>query len=140
MPSKKVNCTVCGIDCHSRKDPPHCRKCGSFLRRKRKGSIYEYRRQHHMMKKFGIDLDGFSLLWEVFEGKCAICKNMLTLPTNTRGQSLSCAVIDHDHETGNLRGLLCNGCNKGLGLFKDSSSILKLASEYLYNAKTSNDT
>ncbi|MCZ2397864.1 MAG: endonuclease VII domain-containing protein [Chitinophagales bacterium] len=39
--------------------------------------------------------------------------------------------VDHDHKTGNLQGLLCNGCNKGLGLFKDNPEILNKAKEYL---------
>jgi 5-methylcytosine-specific restriction endonuclease McrA len=40
-------------------------------------------------------------------------------------------VIDHDHQTGKVRGVLCNGCNNGLGRFKDNQTILRLAIEYL---------
>jgi Recombination endonuclease VII len=38
---------------------------------------------------------------------------------------------DHDHETGALRGLLCTTCNSGLGFFRDSPVVLRLAAEYL---------
>jgi hypothetical protein len=39
--------------------------------------------------------------------------------------------VDHDHLTGNLRGLLCNTCNLALGLFKDNPEFLKAAAKYL---------
>jgi len=56
-------------------------------------------------------------------GRCAICK------TETPGSKGWC--VDHDHKTGKVRAILCNGCNGGLGLFKDSSYLLQQAMEYL---------
>lgn len=54
-------------------------------------------------------------------GKCEICGLYL-------GESL-CA--DHDHESGEFRGLLCKNCNMGIGMMKDSPTILQAAIEYL---------
>ena len=85
------------------------------------------------MRKYGIDSGGFDLLWIVAKGKCNICGCDLTMPTQTRGQALSTAVIDHNHETGNLRGLLCNACNKGIGLLKDSPEIIHNAWRWVKN-------
>lgn len=41
--------------------------------------------------------------------------------------------VDHCHETGQVRGLLCNLCNQALGLFKDSPELLARATAYLHN-------
>lgn len=50
-------------------------------------------------------------------GACAVCKNH----SDTR------LVVDHDHATGKVRGLLCNQCNVALGLFRDSKQALQNA-------------
>lgn len=43
--------------------------------------------------------------------------------------------VDHDHDSGEIRGLLCTRCNLGLGLFKDSIETLESATEYLMKTK-----
>ena len=50
---------------------------------------------------------------------CAVCSNIEPL------------VVDHDHKTGQVRGLLCNHCNRGLGHFRDNPQLLELARMYL---------
>jgi hypothetical protein len=60
--------------------------------------------------------------YERQEECCAICKT---------GIELIDSAIDHNHETGEFRGVLCKQCNRALGMFKDSVSILKNAVEYL---------
>lgn len=58
-------------------------------------------------------------------GLCGICG----LPkTNTRKISLS---VDHDHNTGKVRALLCHKCNRGIGMFGDNLNLLEKAVLYL---------
>lgn len=144
MGKNKASCIDCGKDCWSQanKSSPRCRKCyhknDAIVNNKL--SRVEYARQWAMQKKYKIDLIDFECLWIVFKGKCGICDCDLKMPLPKRGQPLDVVVIDHDHSTGNIRGLLCNGCNKALGLFKESKEILIKAKEYLTYEKTSNNS
>ena len=54
------------------------------------------------------------------EGKCSICK-----------ESFDSLCVDHNHDTGEIRGLLCKKCNLGLGNLKDSLELLRNAIDYL---------
>ncbi len=61
---------------------------------------------------------------------CAICEeplpNLLVYENRRRGYA-----IDHNHDSGEFRGVLCTNCNSLLGMAKDSKSILEAAIDYL---------
>jgi len=73
-------------------------------------------------------------LWNRYQGSielkkeqnfgCAICGI-------TEEETKKSFCVDHDHKTGKVRGLLCNNCNHGLGLFKDNTLFLARAINYL---------
>ena len=66
---------------------------------------------------------------------CKICgKTVHKAPKNSKDKQNQ-AVIDHDHKTGKLRGLLCHQCNIGIGNFKDDVNILMNAILYLSRGK-----
>lgn len=79
------------------------------------------RKQH--LKAYGLTEASYQILLDQQNGRCAIC---LKLPTDNRKLS-----VDHDHETGKVRGLLCNPCNGSLGLFKEDLGLLMKATLYL---------
>ena len=81
-------------------------------------------RKHQLKIKYGITLEDFITLLIEQDGRCAICKS------RDRGPEISWAV-DHDHKTGKVRGLLCSGCNHGVGNFKDNPDLLIAAANYL---------
>jgi hypothetical protein len=67
----------------------------------------------------------------------AITDEALTELKATVTQCVICGVedklvVDHDHQTGKVRGLLCNHCNRGLGHFRDDPMLLEFAAQYLY--------
>lgn len=67
-------------------------------------------------------------MWTAQEGLCAICHQPETVKYGDRVKDLA---VDHDHETGEVRGLLCNNCNRALGMFGDSAERLLAAARYL---------
>lgn len=78
-------------------------------------------------KRYGITVQYYEDLKVLQNNRCAICN--LTPPD---GQVL---VVDHDHETEQLRGLLCNKCNRGLGIFGDNVAGIRRALDYLIAAE-----
>jgi hypothetical protein len=72
--------------------------------------------------RYKIDVLEFERLYDLQDACCAICRTAI----DKKG-----CHIDHDHATGKVRGILCASCNTGIGLFKDSPSVLIQAAEYL---------
>jgi len=75
---------------------------------------------YRIKKTYGITKEDY---WQMFDeqgGCCPICK-----------ASDVSMCVDHNHETGTVRGLLCGPCNKGIGFLKDNIDILNNAIEYL---------
>ena len=72
---------------------------------------------------FGITVEEYDRMLAAQNGVCAICSGI-----NADGKRLA---VDHNHETGKLRGLLCHRCNIAIGLLKDSADRARLASLYL---------
>lgn len=70
---------------------------------------------------------------------CGICGRSPSFPSTGKSSTGGRLVIDHDHTTGQLRGLLCNGCNTALGKFQDSISGLERAIDYLRRAEAASD-
>lgn len=78
-------------------------------------------RVNKLKSKYGITLDDYDAMVAHQRGRCAICE---TVPANG-------LVIDHNHDTGEVRGLLCGSCNTGIGHLGDDPSRLVTASIYL---------
>jgi hypothetical protein len=90
----------------------------------------ERNRNYHRRYRYGISHEDFLTLFEKQGGKCACCGTALVLDLPKRDPQRTTSV-DHDHETGKIRGLLCNGCNAGLGHFEDSVQRLEQAVAYI---------
>lgn len=83
-------------------------------------------RDKNLRQKFGIGLEEYAELLKAQGGACDICKS-----SNPGRKDRTHFCVDHDHETGKVRGLLCYTCNFGIGGLKDSVEILTSAIAYL---------
>jgi hypothetical protein len=80
-------------------------------------------RDAYFRRTYNISADEFDLMLDAQGGGCALC--------GVRPKRLASLHVDHDHETGAVRGLLCIGCNQGLGQFRDDPELLRAAAEYV---------
>jgi Recombination endonuclease VII len=87
-------------------------------------------RMDELKKKYGLTPEEFQAMYDAQNGCCKICKEPLSAG---KGGS----VVDHCHTTERVRGLLCNGCNSGIGWFREDIDRLYAAIDYL--AKDSNN-
>lgn len=85
---------------------------------------FEDRRDGIIRRQYGITLDQYEQKLKEQDFKCAICGNK----DEVEGRRLA---IDHCHNSGEVRGLLCGKCNRGLGLFYDNKDLLQNAIQYL---------
>lgn len=113
-----------------------CPKCGRVLPAKefaKKSSHCKIcRRDYDWQYRYGLSAEQYFELYQKQGGKCRICG--CELPD---GEYLH---VDHNKRSGEVRGLLCSKCNKGIGLFKENPSVMNRAIEYIkeINAKNSN--
>lgn len=102
-----------------------CRECTKEYRAKKADHIKTVSRNRRLKREFNITPDGYDNILKRQNGKCAICGNG---NGDLKREGL---FIDHNHDTGVVRGLLCGKCNVGIGHFQDNPKLLKRAIEYL---------
>jgi hypothetical protein len=154
-PSSKPGFKVC-VNCDLEKpeaafpiDPqrsdrlhPYCKRCKAERMR---AANKRYRQRHpdrarrrdrawHLRKHYGITVTLYEELLASQDGRCAICgtQDPAMAQGASSGRSLA---VDHDHETGAIRGLLCMPCNLGLGYLRDDPNNLRRAAQYLESAQ-----
>ena len=75
------------------------------------------------LERYGMTVDNWEALWNYQNGLCIICEK--------RFGKKRLACVDHDHKTGNVRGLLCQNCNWTIGQIHENKRWLFNAREYL---------
>ena len=93
-----------------------CKPCNEFIKYKA-----------FIKRRYGITYQEYCDMLDSQQGKCAICESADSQNERTYGKLF----IDHCHETGKVRGLLCSKCNHALGHLNDDIRLLKKAIEYL---------
>lgn len=106
-----------------------CRACASIAGalHRQKSEVVELAFSRHLQRKYGITRAEYDRMVERQGGVCAICGGRPSGPdvSNRRFD------VDHCHDTGRVRGLLCSACNRGIGFLGDDSARLQSAIDYL---------
>ena len=79
-------------------------------------------KNYHFLRRYNISLDDYNRMMIEQDGKCWTCS------VKAEDEVL---VVDHNHLTGEVRGLLCSGCNTAIGLLKESQETIAKVSKYL---------
>lgn len=133
-PNKRQNftCSICSSVFTLGRKPNlnHIIRCGTCkykqARKRANTSKYwqkpEYRernRMYRLRREYNLSPEQFEALHKQQKGLCAVCQTWEPL------------VVDHDHQTGHIRELLCNSCNMLLGKIRDSVGLLDKFKQYL---------
>lgn len=113
-----------------------CSVCGPIDVRRRVGetvfggSVVRWRcrgaeRARDWARLYGMEAEAVKTMWERQGRRCAICRLKVGISFH----------VDHCHDTGAVRGLLCSKCNTGLGLFADEPERLRAAIEYIERSR-----
>ena len=84
------------------------------------------KRGFDLKRRYGLTVDDYQAILVAQGGVCAICRGPFTRSNGS---------VDHDHETGRVRGILCVRCNTGIGYAQDSVDLLRAAVDYLQAGK-----
>lgn len=116
---KRDTCRDCGVLLNAENQYASCKKRGQYCCKK----CWNQRFYFAVRKgKYGLSLPKIEKILESQGNKCAICETAL---------SRFRMAVDHCHESGRVRGLLCSNCNSGIGMLKDSADIVYRALDYL---------
>ncbi len=132
---RNARCKVCTRE--FRASPEHTAYRRSYYALNRHKEAAKYRndpakyKDRNLRSRYGISLEDYNTMLSAQCGACAICCVSSPDQSGTRKYF----IVDHCHITGAVRGLLCQKCNAGLGLFNDSPTQLKQAVEYLTSSK-----
>jgi len=131
-------CHICGVEkelaafnkCSKSKDGKqhYCRECSNKKRKAWDLADPERTKGKYLRESYGISFKEYTDMLETQNHKCAICGKDET-------RFLKKLVVDHCHESGEVRQLLCNFCNHGLGNFKDDPEVMLNAIKYLLHHK-----
>lgn len=109
----------------------HCKPCYSLRGREwqkaNKDKVAVIHRKAKLKAKYGLTPSEYEAMLLSQGGRCKICDN---IPGR---RPLD---VDHSHASNKIRGLLCEACNKGLGIFQDDPVLLEKAMRYLIENTT----
>lgn len=109
-------------------DPEKKEKRRRSLARYRSTSKWILTRKRHQVKKYGLTLEDYLSMHRAQNGRCKICDKK-------DSEEVLNLCVDHDHDSGKVRGLLCDFCNTSLGFLKDDPDLFVKAAKYILDNK-----
>ena len=125
-------CPTCGEKQPTENFYPQKRQCKSCLResqRRYRALRPDYHHGRNLKQRYGISVDEYETIIANQNFACAICK--VEIPDTLGYKQKRPSVVDHNHETGEVRGILCLKCNLVLGYARENTEILYQAIVYL---------
>ena len=116
-----------------------CKSC--YVKKQQENYDPIKKRDENLKRVYGIGIDEYNTLLEKQNNRCAICAS--TDPKGRksgRGGGVDVFYVDHDHKTGNVRGLLCNICNRTMGYVGENSGVLEEMIKYLQKHQWTSST
>lgn len=107
---------------NSNKDGIHhyCRDCCRVQMAERRKRDPRMIQRHNLKANYNMTLEEWDKMLAEQNGRCGICYKIMEPPC-----------VDHNHKTGQVRGMLCHHCNRGIGFLGDNPTTIKRAVEYL---------
>lgn len=126
-------CPVCNTTEHPKStNKGHlCRPCASNRAKQWHKNNPERYFFNQIRAKYGISQKDYISMVEAQNNKCAICFKEETAPNVWKEGEYRRLAIDHNHKTGEIRGLLCYRCNTTLGKLEDDVNLLEQMVKYL---------
>lgn len=123
------SCCICGTEV----PPSRSKRAATCSPECQKTRILRYSRSYykanpdawrlsHVARRYGLSAEEYARLVDTAGDRCAICREP------QQGKSLA---VDHHHDTGVVRGLLCQNCNIMIGMARENPEILRQGAEYL---------
>lgn len=138
MTDAPQKCSICGkvkparllaLHASRKKRKPRCKACyNAYMRAKRAANPEaekEANRRSMFKRRYGITVADYDAILAEQGGVCGICSSATASPRTKH------FAVDHCHGTGKVRGLLCDKCNRGLGMLGDTLESVLRAAEYL---------
>ena len=106
-----------------------CKACDRKAKRKRDKRTPDERANSHLLNTYGITLEQKRQMIVDQGCKCKICPKSISPDEHSKSH------VDHCHETGHIRGVLCHNCNRGIGYLQHNPAILVSATQYLVQSE-----
>lgn len=138
MPKSPKNfcCVVCGETDKDQFYPymgsrckPHYYAYQKEYRQRQASKRVNKDKKYSLKKKYGMTPSQWEVLEDAQDGRCAICKQKIKDASTVKNHQVP--HVDHSHDSGRVRSLLCNGCNRAIGYLSDSADRATAASSYL---------